>query len=208
MMRIPDITQAEALLQWAEEQNPTFWATHSRIVAGAARTIAQAVGMDGNAAYVLGLLHDLGRYEGWTYMRHIYAGYKVLIDKGFVDAARICITHSFPLQDIGSYVGDNDQNDCTSDEYIIAKNVLENAVYDDYDRLIQLCDSIAGGTGVVLMEKRLISVALRYGTNPMTRAIWQELFNILQNFSDMVGTGGVYGLFPDAPANTFSQARP
>ena len=209
-MVLPTLDQAEALLQWAEALNPTFWATHSRIAAHAARTIATAAGMDGEAAYIMGLLHDIGRYEGWKHIRHIYAGYVVLMDKGYTDAARICITHSFALQDIKACMG---ENDCTPEEYAVIVRELAAAQYDDYDRLIQLCDSLAGNPGVVLIEKRLLNVAMRYPPNDLIKASWQARFDIMAHFEGLVtahsggdvekSKGAVYRLFPDVATNTF-----
>ena len=70
-MRIPDRYQAELWLQEAGELNPGPWVAHSRYVAEAARNIAARLPtLDVEAAYVLGLLHDIGRRAGVTGMRH------------------------------------------------------------------------------------------------------------------------------------------
>lgn len=45
---------------------------------------------------------------------------------------------------------------------------VKNAVYDDYDYLVQLCDALALPTGFCLLEKRFVDVAIRYGTHPAT----------------------------------------
>lgn len=37
--------------------------------------------------------------------------------------------------------------DVTGEELKVVKDALAAVVYDDYDRLIQLCDSLAGGEG-------------------------------------------------------------
>ncbi len=101
--------QAEALLLWAEEKNPGPWGNHSRAAGRAAETIARAAGdpaLDPDRAYVSGLLHDIGRYEGVTHLRHVYAGYALLMDKGEPELARVCLTHSFGLF-FGFANGDN-----------------------------------------------------------------------------------------------------
>jgi len=51
--------------------------------------------LNGESAYILGLLHDIGCREGKTYTRHTIDGYNFLVNEGFPDAARICITHAF-----------------------------------------------------------------------------------------------------------------
>jgi hypothetical protein len=54
----------------------------------------------------LGVLHDIGRRAGVMDMYHILTGYRYLMELGYPAAARICLTHCFPLQDIRS-VGSN-----------------------------------------------------------------------------------------------------
>ena len=57
------------------------------------------------------------------------------------------------------------------------------ASYSDYDRLIQLCDSIAIAIRrVCLMEKRLVDVVLRHGVNPLTVHKWKALMQIFEEF--------------------------
>ena len=57
----PEIPEAERLLQEAECCNPGPWGNHSRVAAHCAAEIAKAAGMDAEKAYVLGLLHDIGK---------------------------------------------------------------------------------------------------------------------------------------------------
>ena len=105
--------KAEELLLWGHKRNPGPWAAHSRTVARAAERIALKCGMDGNTAYSLGLLHDIGRYEGITGLRHVYAGYNLLNEKTYDLNARVCLTHSFPHKSIKTFTGNFD---CTNDE--------------------------------------------------------------------------------------------
>ena len=82
-MRIPDRHQAELWLQEAGVLNPGPWVAHSRHVAEAARNIAARLpSLDSEAAYVLGLLHDIGRRAGVTGMRHVLDGYTFLAAAG------------------------------------------------------------------------------------------------------------------------------
>jgi len=89
---------------------------------------------------VVGLLHDIGRREGVTGMRHVLDGYNFLADRGFEDAARICLTHSFAVKRLEAIFG---AWDCTPDELRFIENTLAGIEFDDYDRLIVLCDSLA-----------------------------------------------------------------
>ena len=72
--------EATALLDWAHAQNPGPWRAHSLHVARAAGAIAEKCGIDGERAWVLGALHDVGRYEGVRGLHHAVAGYALLME--------------------------------------------------------------------------------------------------------------------------------
>ena len=56
---------AESMLADAGNLNPGPWIAHSRLAAHAAERIAQAAGLaDPEDAFILGLLHDIGRQNG------------------------------------------------------------------------------------------------------------------------------------------------
>ena len=162
----PKRDEAEAILLDALNHNPGPWGHHSYVTAHCAQRIAQAVGMDGEKAYVLGLLHDIGRKFGVYHMPHIYNGYHYLLELGYPEAARICLTHSFSTPDFRTYIGQYDVTDAQKEEL---RTLLAACEYDDYDRLIQLCDCLAGSTGVVDMEERMEDVKHRYGEYPQEK---------------------------------------
>lgn len=59
---LPSIEKAIEELEIAGELNPGPWTKHSENVGIAARNIAEKVsGMDADKAYIVGLLHDIGR---------------------------------------------------------------------------------------------------------------------------------------------------
>lgn len=184
--------QAEEVLRWANEQNPGPWSEHSRVVARAAETIAKQCGLEGDKAYALGLLHDIGRYEGVRGLHHIYAGYELMAARGFDVNARICLTHSFPYQDLGAYSGGD--IDCTDDEIATVQSVLTSVCYDDYDKLIQLCDAVGSANGVCLLEVRLLDVARRHGLNDFTLRKWASVF-ALKAYFDTLCKVNLYDLF-------------
>lgn len=124
---LPTRETAEQLLVWAHERNPGLWANHSKVVARAAETIANKCGFDTHRAYVSGLLHDIGRYEGVTELHHVYAGYELLIDKGYDLIGEICLSHSFPYQNIGEYFG---KNDCSMEETQLIVSFLRTKSYN------------------------------------------------------------------------------
>jgi hypothetical protein len=195
------LTQAQSILREAEGLNPGPWADHSRHVAETARYIAAACqGLDPQQAYVLGLLHDIGRRFGVTDGRHVLDGFCFLKKLGYPDAARICLTHSFPLHDTRTYAGVWDTNEEEKQE---VETLLAAVQYDDYDRLIQLCDAIALPSGPVLIEKRLVDVTLRHGFNDFTLSKWRGYFELRTYFEQKIGQS-IYALLPDIVQNTFN----
>ena len=161
---LPTREEAMKLLEEGYRRNPGAWKDHSIITAECAYKIAErCAGIDPEKAYVLGLLHDIGRREGITYIAHVIDGYRYLTALGYDEAARICITHSFARQDIKDYIG---KIDIPTDALAELKQLLAGYNYDDYDRLIQLCDGIALPTGSVSVEERIADVKKRYGSYP------------------------------------------
>ena len=163
MSGYPKRTEAEALLHEAECCNPGPWGDHSRVAARCAERIAAASGMDPEKAYVLGLLHDIGRKFGVYHMPHIYNGWKYMLELGYDAVAKVCLTHSFSTPDFSTYIGKYDLPKQAREELLRQLSQLQ---YDDYDRLIQLCDCLAGNGEVVDMEERMLDVMRRYGEYP------------------------------------------
>ena len=185
-MKLPTIIEAEKLLNEAEQRNPGAWVSHSKTVAFCAKAIAERCNnIDSDTAYVFAVLHDIGRREGVTDMRHIIDGNNFMTSFGYDDCARICLTHSFPYKDIRSY---NGQNDCTAEETEFIKSFLENTEYDDYDKLIQLCDALALPDGATYIEKRLVDVVMRRGFNNLTIPKWKSFFGLKEYFDKKTGT--------------------
>ena len=114
--------------------NPGPWGEHCLTAAHCAEKIASACGdMDVEKAYILGLLHDIGR-----------------------------------------------KFDVTDEELTIIKTELAKTVYDEYERLIQLCDCLAGAEGVLDIENRMNDVKKRYGFYPQDK--WNSNMNLKQYF--------------------------
>lgn len=190
---IPTRAEAERTLSAAAERNPGPWIDHSRYVAQAAAAIARAhPDLDEEAAYIVGLLHDVSRQEGATDMRHAIDGYTFLRDLGYGTAARICLTHSFPIPVVESAAG---KWDCTAEELELVRSFLAEWEMDEYDRLIQLCDALAMPEGIVLIEQRLVDVVLRHGFNDYTLPRWRAYLALRDRFSAAVGRS-IYSLLP------------
>jgi len=193
--KVPTIHEAELLLQRGYEENPGPWVAHCKTAARAAEIIAKKCGMDGKKAYVLGLLHDIGYsdfrdYKGRTC--HILIGYENMLHKGFGAVARICLSHSFPYKDIGAY-GGKDTNWSEGEKQNII-HFLSDIDYDNYDKLIQLCDALATAEGVCLMDKRMMDVVRRHGFSEFTVQKWEATF-ALKDYFDKLSGENIYNFF-------------
>lgn len=180
---LPSKEEAEEILLEAEKCNPGLWGNHSRIVAFCAEKIAQECGdLDSDKAYILGLLHDIGRKFGVRHMGHVSDGYSYMMSLGYDEAAKICLTHSFNNQTTDDYIGNFDT---TKEELDMIRNALKSVSMDEYDRLIQLCDFIAGAEGVMDIEERMGDVRSRYGGYPQEK--WDKNLEIKKHFEEKMG---------------------
>ena len=96
------------------------------------------------------------------------------------------------IQDIATSIGEFDVSD---EDYLFMKAFVANAVYDDYDRLVQLCDALAMPTGFCLLEKRFVDVTIRYGVHTATVDRWKKILEIKEQFENQIGCS-IYSLLP------------
>lgn len=180
---LPTREEAEKILKEAEKCNPSAWSNHSRITACCAEKIAEECdGLDSGKAYILGLLHDIGRKFGVSHLRHVSDGYSYMMSLGFDEAAKICLTHSFNNQTLDDYIG---RFDTTKDELTLIEDKLKSIEMNDYDRLIQLCDSLAGSEKILNIEERMADVKRRYGQYPQEK--WNKNLQLKQYFENKIG---------------------
>jgi hypothetical protein len=197
---VPSVKEAYLLLEEAGKLNPGPWTEHSQYAAKAARLIAkQCSHLDPDKAFVLGLLHDIGRRAGKTWMRHSIDGYNFAMLKGYDFLAKISITHSFDCKDITTAFG---EWDCTPIEYNFVQEYLETIEYDDYDRLIQLCDALALPKGFCLIEKRMVESTIRNGINENVVLKWKATMENKKYFENIMGKS-IYSILPGVVENTF-----
>lgn len=196
---MPDLRQpltrerAERELEIAGAMNPGAWVGHSRFCALACEKIAEKLPhLNAETAYILGLMHDIGRREGVFQEKHLLDGYRYCMRFGWTQAAKICISHAFMIPDVTTGVG---KLDIPEPDIAFLKHFLENVEYDDYDRLVQLCDGLALPGAFCFLETRIVDVALRYGVPACSLARWQKLFAIKADFEKIIGTS-VYDLLP------------
>ena len=176
----PSREEAERMIKEAEAINPGPWGDHCRVAAHCAECIAaRCEGMDPDKAYVVGLLHDIGRRFGGRHLGHVADGYSYMMSLGYDEVARICLTHSFNNQSMDGYIG---KIDTTEEELKLIRTELAKVSMDDYDRLIQLCDALAGAEGVLDMEERMGDVKRRYGYYPEDK--WNINLELKKWFED------------------------
>ena len=177
---LPTRKEAVELLCEGVECNPGAWGKHCLTAAHCAEKIADAcTGMDSEKAYILGLLHDIGRKFGVRHLGHVSDGYTYMKSLGYDEVAGICLTHSFNNHTVDEYIGKFDVSD---EELTLIKVELDKIVYDDYDRLIQLCDCLAGVNGVLDIEDRMTDVKKRYGWYPQNK--WDSNIRLLHYFEE------------------------
>ena len=178
----PTREEANRLLIEAVSCNPGPWGDHSRVVAHCAEEIAKRCGMDSDKAYVLGLLHDIGRKYGKRHLGHVSDGFSYMMSLGYDEVARVCLSHSFTDRSIKLYIGNFDTSE---EETRLITDNLEKMEYDDYDRLIQLCDAIGGAEGVLDMVDRMEDVKGRYGNYPQQK--WDDNILLREYFEKKMG---------------------
>ena len=168
MSGYPNISQAITLwqerlsgvLSYSKNNIEIEYIYHTTNVADAAYRIAQKCNLDTQKAYIAGLLHDYGKIqnEKKSGLAHFIVGYEKMIELGFDFVAKICLSHSFPIKDFSF----DDYSSYKIEDLIKVKNILSKVEYDEYDRLIQLCDIFFEGTNKVTYQKRIECIKNRY----------------------------------------------
>lgn len=200
----PTLEEAIRELHTAGELNPGPWVKHSENVGIAAKNIAHLVPeLDENKAYILGLLHDIGRRVGIVNIpKHVYEGYKYCMKMGWDEVAKICMTHSYVfMKDEFSYEPE------TFEEKEIKKYIVSLGEADLYDKLIQMCDALATDYGFVILEKRFVDVTRRYGIMEDYIKGWDKTFATKEMFEEKMGCS-IYDVLPDIGRTTLLSPKP
>ncbi|MED1410964.1 MULTISPECIES: HD domain-containing protein [Bacillus] len=208
MKYILNRTYARELLEWAYEQNPGPWFKHSINVAHATEKIIvelikNGYDLDADIAYNAALLHDIGRYKGFTKsVIHSYDGYMYMNDLGYTGNAIICVTHSFPCK--------NEHIDIAAEWCLVPDHMKIQLVdtlnkhsdYDLYNKVITLCDALADADGFTTLERRLVSVGLRHGTTSHTSLHWKGFYAIKKELESLIGKS-IYTLLSDVEKSIY-----
>ena len=167
------------------------WILHSLYVGRAAERIAKSIGINSEKALIYGYLHDIGRMI--NHNNHPIEGYNYLINLGFENEARICLTHSFIDNDINKTAGGGPKD---KDSYDFINNYLLNHPHNVYDNIIQLCDLFCLETGFTTIEKRLLDISNRKGIYDNSLEHYQFAL-YLKSRIEKVLNFSLYNLFPE-----------
>ena len=200
--------KADELFSWALDKPCASeeWQNHSKDVARVCFEVAKRAGMDADLAYAKGLLHDFYKAierdreviskvngEKVMAMTHPFTGYRLLMEKGFPEAARSALTHTF--YNVSEVLdGGFDERLLPEDLEFLRKWLKENE-YDDYDRLTQLADNMASWKGVMTIDDRFCDILMRHPvSNPQAALL--KLYEIKDYFDEKIG-GNIYEIFKD-----------
>jgi len=208
MKYILDRVYARDLIEWAYAQNPGPWYQHSVNVAQATENIMVELNgngyeLDVDLGYNAALLHDIGRYKGFTKsVIHSYDGYIFFEELGFRGNANVCVTHSFPNK--------NRHIEIAADWSLVPEHMKlklveildKNRTYDIYNKIITLSDALADSEGFTTLERRLVSVGLRHGTNSNTSLHWKGFYTIKNELEGLLDKS-IYKLLPGVENSIF-----
>lgn len=166
------------------------WVKHCINVGIASGRIARKLGLDGDFAEACGYLHDVGRKI--SHPAHVVEGYRYLVNRGYDEMARYCITHSFIDSDIHLIAGGPLQADT---ETLVAP-YLETHPATIYDNIVQLCDLFCSEEGFTTVEKRLLNISARTGIYSNSYEHFCSALKLKERIEKQMGCS-LYSLFPE-----------
>ena len=178
------------IVSGTSEQIQIEYIFHTTGVAEAAYKIAQKCNLDPQKAYILGLLHDYGKIqnEKHTGKAHFIVGYDKMNKEGFSDVANVCLSHSFPSKDFSF----SDYTSYNINDLEKVKKILSEREYDDYDRLIQLCDMFFEGMNRVSYQERIDGICKRYNITKEQTKDLEEGARINKEYFDRLCGQDIY----------------
>lgn len=203
-----DRAYAKEIMEWAYAQNPGPWLNHSVNVAEATENVILELNKNGyeldvDLGYNAALLHDIGRYKGFTEsVIHSYDGYMYFKELGYSGNANICVTHSFPNK--------NKHLEIAAEWSLVPEHMKlklveildKNQNYNLYNQIITLCDALADSEGFTTLERRLVSVGLRHGTNSYTPLHWKGFYTIKNDLEKLLNKN-IYKLLPGVEGSIY-----
>ena len=176
------------------------WVKHCIFVAIAAGRIARKLNLDEDYANALGYIHDIGRKI--SHNNHPVLGYKYMIENGYEEDARSCLTHSFIDNDINLTAGPLP----TDEAYEIISEYLANTELTIYDNIIQMCDLFCLETGFTTVERRLLDITKRKGVYPHSLKHFESALALKERLESQMGCS-LYSLFPEIKPEILAAAE-
>ena len=171
------------------EKGENAWIRHSIYVGIGAARIASFMGLDKDYLMALGFIHDIGRKL--DHSNHVILGYKILQELGFLEEAKISLTHSFIENDITLTCG---MGPSDLKRKFIIENTDEATIYDN---IIQICDLFCMDSGFTTIERRLLDIYTRKEITKNSSRHYRETTRLKDKFEIMLGLP-FYEVFPDA----------
>ena len=138
---------------WKNNPRSEMLYRHSMLVADAACIIADRCGMDAERARVYGEMHDVGKFglKEHELYKHCLNGYEML-KSDHPDIAMICLTHPFLTTEYERIL-----SFCKNDKEEADKiyQIIKDIKFDDYIKLIQLCDKVSSYDRYVTIKQKM-----------------------------------------------------
>lgn len=109
------------------------------------------------------------------------------------EVANICLTHSYPTKNIYHDISKMDINPVDQKEM---EQFISNHNYNDYDKLIILCDALALPDRLCILEQRFVDTSIRYGTFPFTVLRWTATYELKKYFESKMDCS-LYSILPE-----------
>jgi putative nucleotidyltransferase with HDIG domain len=194
-IKIPSREQALKYLLEAYESNPRHYPWHHHCINAAklASAIAKVAKLDVEYAFIVGLMHDIGRryvctnhtFEGER-RAHEILGYEFMKQEGYPEIARICLTHTLQNPDVT----------CKNTQVVFFNNdkdlafvaeFLRHHKIDIYDKLIQMVDMIARENLWKTIENSMQNVINFYGSSLGQEIKVNNLLQMKVEFDELCG---------------------
>lgn len=172
-------------------ENKNRWVKHCIYVGIAAGRIAEKLGLDIDYAISLGYIHDVGRKI--SHPNHVIDGYHYMVEYGYIEEARSCLTHSFIDNNIYNAA---DKVSGPQERFDFMNGFLHSVELTLYDNIVQMCDLFCLETGFTTVEKRMLDIYVRKGVYDTTKPHFYKVMELKKRLEDKMGCS-LYELFPE-----------
>ncbi len=198
---ILSIERAYNFLEDAPRKNKELWIKHSVNVAIVAERLAEQLKLNSKKAYVLGLVHDIGRRKKeHVGLRHIIEGYHFLEEQGYEEEARVCLTHTFYARNLVKPNLIKANTNLTRNEIEFISQYINKNGFNLYDKILQIADNMGSATGINTIERRRTESMLRYGITDVSEKNLRGIFKVQNEIEEKLGFS-IYKIFPEVTDN-------